>query len=284
MKDNNLFIMGLPAAGKTTFLAALWHVLNHGHNISLKSDKLIGDQAYLAEISNRWADANALDRTQRPAEKLNMSLQLKTGNGSKIMLNFPDLSGESFQNQWIDREISKEHADIAKKATGAILFIHPEKIEEESLISSLDASLMSYQALGTDSVESVKKWDYTQSPTQVQLVELLQFLAHIRTQKHLHIVIVISAWDLILSGKKGKVKPEEWTKERLPLLWQYAKTNKELFDVAYYGISAQGGKLDAADELRETDEPCNRVWIVDQEGNNSNDITLPISWILKNEE
>lgn len=284
MKDKNLFIMGLPEAGKTTYLAALWHFLNHGQNVSLKNDKLIGDQVYLAKISNKWADVEALSRTLRPSEKLTLSIQLKTDNGSRVILNFPDLSGESFQNQWRYREISKEHVEIAKKATGAILFIHPETIIEEHLLSSLDVSLQLNQTATSDSADDVIKFDSKDSPTQVLLVELLQFLAYIRDLNPLHIVIVISAWDLIRNGERSDIKPDKWLEKRLPLLWQYIRANKELFNVTCYGISAQGGKLDAADELLDKDEPCDRVLVVDQEGNHSNDITLPINWILNSDE
>ncbi len=284
MKDKKLSIMGLPSAGKTTFLAALWYFLIHGKNVSLKNDKLIGDQAYLAEISNKWADVNALDRTQRSSEKLNLSLQLKTNNGSVVMINFPDLSGESFQNQWGEREISKEHAEIAKEATGAILFIHPGKIIEENLLSSLDPSLLSDQTGTSDSVNDIIKWDYRDAPTQVQLVELLQFSSYIRDLRPLHLVLVISAWDLIQNGEGSPIKPDKWLKKRLPLLWQYIKANKELFNMTCYGISAQGGKLDTANKLLDIDDPCDRVFVVDQEGNQSNDITFPINWILNNEE
>ena len=280
MKNKQLSIMGLPSAGKTTFLAALWYFINNGKNVSLKNDKYINDQAYLADISNKWADVNALDRTQRSSEKLKLSLQLKTSTGSMVTIDFPDLSGESFQNQWGDREISKEHAEIQKQATGAILFIHPGKIIEDDLLSSLDQSLLSDQTGTVDNVNDINKWDYKNAPTQVQLVELLQFLSYLRDLRPLHLVLIISAWDLIQNSEK---KPNEWIRERLPLLWQYVESNKELFNVTCYGISAQGGNLDAVDALLDIEDPCDRVLVVDQEGNHSNDITLPINWILNNE-
>ncbi len=282
MDNSTLFIMGLPGAGKTTFLAALWHVLNNSQNVSIKSNKLIGDQSYLADISKKWVDANALDRTKRSAEQRNLELLLSDSKGRQITLNFPDLSGESFQNQWESREIYTEHADIAKKAMGAFLFIHPEKIVEEHLISSLPPSIMAGESANSGTDNGTSSWTHKDAPLQVQIVELLQFLAHIRNEVPLNLGIIISAWDLVVKNKGTKKNPEKWLCNRSPLLWQFLKANHEIFNVVYYGISAQGGGLSDADKLRRIADPCKKILVVDQLGTESNDITLPISWILDN--
>ena len=54
----SIFIMGLPAAGKTTYLAALWHCLTNKQKTKLKIVKYNNDQTYLSSISQLWADAN----------------------------------------------------------------------------------------------------------------------------------------------------------------------------------------------------------------------------------
>jgi hypothetical protein len=275
--------MGLPEAGKTTFLAALWHVLNYGRNTRMKSDKFIGDQTYLANNSKKWANGTKLERTFRSVEQNNLQLQLKSDNDKQIVLSFPDLSGESFQSQWEEREINSQHSDMAQKANSAFLFIHPEKVREEHLISSLGL-IDSLGQSSTDSVNEGNIWIHKDAPTQVQLVELLQFLTYIRSGNPLNLIVIISAWDLIKNSermKKTKIA-ENWVSERLPLLWQYLKANHEILNVAYYGISALGGEYSDMGSLLDIDDPCKRILVVDPEGNESNDITSPISRILEN--
>jgi stage III sporulation protein SpoIIIAA len=53
---SNQLIIGLPETGKTTFLAALWHVVTSEEvNESLRLERLHGDSKYLNEISAKWA-------------------------------------------------------------------------------------------------------------------------------------------------------------------------------------------------------------------------------------
>lgn len=65
--------MGLPGAGKTTFLAALWHTINsNSFAASLKLDKIDNGQ-YLAQLSQKWVDAEPLDRTVPSNEQTNLT-------------------------------------------------------------------------------------------------------------------------------------------------------------------------------------------------------------------
>ena len=63
-QDNKQFMIGLPGAGKTTFLAALWHVIESSEiEGQLVLAKLVdGDNTYLNNIRDSWADAKALER------------------------------------------------------------------------------------------------------------------------------------------------------------------------------------------------------------------------------
>jgi GTPase SAR1 family protein len=55
--ENSVVICGLPESGKTTFLAALWHVVFERANpdAHLKFDSLsYGDHTHLNAIMRRW--------------------------------------------------------------------------------------------------------------------------------------------------------------------------------------------------------------------------------------
>ena len=62
------WILGLPRSGKTTFLAALWHVIDAGEVATkLVLDKLVGDHVYLNDRS-RWRRCEEVPRTSMAAE------------------------------------------------------------------------------------------------------------------------------------------------------------------------------------------------------------------------
>lgn len=276
------FIMGLPDAGKTTFIAALWYVLNNMNDSSLEIKDYTGDLSYLVDISRKWADMEKIHRTKPEFEKQAIVLSLVSSQNENITLAFPDLSGESFQYQYEKREAEIKHVNLIRDCSSVILFIHPEMIKEPWLISEMPAHVREDEG-GANEVkkESKPRNPKEDDPTQVQLVELLQFITYMRGDKGVRLCIIISAWDLVEATKPDS-KPEIFIKEKMPFLWQYVKSNIEAFNVTYYGMSAQGGKLEERDKLLEIDNPCDRIKIVDSDGNKSNDITLPISWVMSN--
>lgn len=282
MNTEKYFIMGLPAAGKTTYLAALWYVLDNSTDSSLKIKNYAGDHTYITNIANKWANVDELPRTQKSTEELKIELSLKSSHDENITLAFPDLSGESFQDQYEDRVVKVKHAKLIKDCSGVFLFVHPDKIKEPFLISDIPTRIRN--GITEDTSTEKKTWNPKEAPTQVQLVELLQFLTFLRNGQPVRLAIVVSAWDRIDKAQKD-VTPEYFIKKRLPLLWQYLMSNSEYLSITYYGVSAQGGDLSESEKLLEITNPCDRITIIDNEGNRFKDITLPISWILntKNE-
>lgn len=279
MNTEKYFIMGLPAAGKTTYLAALWYVLDNSTDSCFKINKYAGDLTYMTNIANKWVGAEELSRTHKSTEKLKIELPLKSSHDEDITLAFPDLSGESFQGQYEEREIKVKHSKLITDCSGVFLFIHPEKIKEPFLIPEVPALIRKCETEDTSTEEKV--WDIKEVPTQVQLVELLQFLIFLRNSQPVSLAIVVSAWDRINKAQT----PEQFIKERLPLLWQYLMSNSEFLSITYCGVSAQGGDLSESEKLLEITNPCDRITVIDNEGNKFKDITLLISWILniKNE-
>ncbi len=65
MSDSAVTIVGLPGSGKTTYLAALWAILNERpREAALRFRELgAGDRSYLTEIAKRWRSAHEQERT-----------------------------------------------------------------------------------------------------------------------------------------------------------------------------------------------------------------------------
>jgi hypothetical protein len=132
-------------------------------------------------------------------------------------------------------------------------------------------------------------WSPSLSPTQVQIVDLLQLLRLPPLQIGFRrIAIVLSAWDKV--ADEGRT-PEEFLAERLPLLDQYLRSGADNWVWRVYGVSAQGADYEKENEklsdsqraklqeLRALDEPSMRIRVV-SEGPESRDLTEPIAWLM----
>ncbi len=191
------FLIGLPEAGKTTFLAALFHVVESSEiSSALKLERLHGDHKHLNDIRGLWADAKPLERTKIPDEQTVSMLVRHTQSGLVAEVVLPDLSGESFELQWTDRRMSADFAELVKQSVGGLLLIHPAKVREEVLISEVDGIVQQLtpsttaveqgqsgkESLSTDiaaTTEPTVEWSPDNAPTAAKLVELLQFIARV---------------------------------------------------------------------------------------------------------
>jgi len=289
-------IIGLPEAGKTTFLAALWHVVTSKEvDGSLQLIKLDGDRKHLNKIRKAWLEYRKVGRTIPTTEELvSMRLGLPK-NQRSVELVFPDMSGESFRQQWVDRKWSKEYDDLVKEASGVLLFVHPLKVVgpdrlepalEEIVAEIADEEDEENEASGVSDEDSLPEWDAKTSPTQVQLVELLQFIEHqLQLIRINRVGIIVSAWDLVMDRYES---PDVWLQRRLPLLDQYLKANNERFETRIYGVSAQGAAYGSdtteVDEKlakgQQYDRQAERIIIVGQDCQ-PHDITAPAKWLME---
>lgn len=297
---NQLFLIGLPGAGKTTFLAALYHVVESGEvPTSLRLDRTHGDYSHLNSIRDLWADAKELERTKIPNEQSVSMILLDVKRGQIAETVLPDLSGESFELQWTDRQMTSQYADLIKKAVGGLILVHPASVGEETLIADVENIVKKVQAASAASssaevcgapsdttpqgeqkqVSATPKapcvWQAKDAPTALKLVELLQFIARIGVKRPIRLAVVVSAWDRI----KDDGSPSDWVAGRLPLVFQYLRANPETFTPRFFGVSAQGDELANARSLQAISRPTDRIRVVGQEVIETHDISVPVQWI-----
>lgn len=263
--NKRYYIIGLPDSGKSTFLAALgFYLINGGNKDSIYRLGDNDDLDYISDLSSTWAKCEELERTNINAS-FDISLRLVDDTGNIIEIIMPDRSGESFRNIIKNRQIEEDMFEDISSSDKILLFINPSKISNDSFICEIAPQYRN---------QDVKKIEIENNNTiheQAEYVELLQYIGKMN-KEITNYKIIISAWDQY----EGYKNPEELLKNRLPLIWQYINTNKDLFNCEYWGISAQGGDLTdrcKKEELASHNNACDRIIVVDEKGDISNDIS-----------
>lgn len=274
-------ILGLPRSGKTTFLAALWHLLDAGEvSTKLVLDKLVGDHAYLNAITEAWRRCEEVPRTSMAAETVVTIYVHVPATGQKVALRFPDLSGESFKLQFATRACTADYVDSYNNPGGMLLFTSANRPSDGMTLADVGPAIAdAEEALETTEASVEAEWTADAVPEQVRLVDLLQFLQRppfVRRQRRL--AVIVSAWDEVLEPKPT---PDQWIARELPLLHQFLANNPETFSVRTYGVSAQGG--DVAGDQRMTlakQTPSLRVRCVGVD-TDPHDLTAPLVWLTE---
>ena len=169
-KERRLLVVGLPSAGKTTFLAALWSVLRQAKRASLplRVEKVDGDQTYLNNIRDAWSRCEPMGRTA-PISEQRAEMHLVTTAGDAFTLVFPDLSGETYNEQWERGQCSGDYLELARTANGVLLFVHPEHIDEALAITQVaQAAVAAGGEMEGAGDREPEAWSYRFVSTQVR--------------------------------------------------------------------------------------------------------------------
>ncbi len=278
MSVRRFLVFGLQGSGKTTFAAALWHLLDSREvPTALAKGRHTGNYRYLETIAQLWCDGWQVERTKsEEVEDVRINLKHPT-DGAEVALEFTDLAGESFEKAFVTRLCDETFVEIVNAAEGMLLFVSAQRViddvtileafgdgrdDEEVAMSELriddtadGAAASAGPAAGPEASAAViaeiqaadthepedddEEWDPATAPHQVQLVDLLQALQQAPFEgRRLRVAVVISAWDL----SDGSA-PELWFAKRFPLLDQYLRNPQGALDLRVYGVSAQGGPL-----------------------------------------
>lgn len=280
--------IGLPSTGKTTFLAALWNEICSGQKSrTFRVGRLEGDITYLNQITQAWQRCDKLPRTNQATVR-NITINLiRNSDEYHCRISIPDIMGEVFENQFFDRKWTEEYDEIVNRLGGILLFLHPRRTYEPKLIDDIrlrEKQLGVAREQTTKEKAEIVPWDITMCSTQVQIVDLLQFIVGRKENisKPVKLSVIVSAWDLVLTREteQSVLHPKGWIAKHLPLLDQYLETNPHTLESSYWGISAQGGELDQKSKLLEFDEASERVLVVDS-NQRSTDICLPVNELLR---
>lgn len=280
MIQNRHVILGYPNSGKTTFLAALWYLLDAGKTTSISLDKISGDVRYLNEIKKTWLKCEQVPRTLISSEEMVEMRVRDTRTKDVSVLRLPDFSGETFQALFTDRECDEDFVTMLQESSGILFFINADRTNDMMLVT--DHNFPDDDQVGEDDghnaeAETLEGFDPRKTPEQTRIVEVLQLLQvpPLRGPRR-RLVIAISAWDVVAVDE---ISPQDWIAREMPMLAQYIDNNANSYDVRYCGISAQGGPFEGETraQLLQVD-PAERV-VCKWDGKTSSDITLPLTWL-----
>lgn len=282
--ERHISIMGLPSSGKTTFLAALWHMVREpGAHTELCFDQLSeGNYEHLNVLAKRWRFGSIQQRTQVSGARA-VTMRLKDTDGRKAEVSFPDLPGEDFSHMWERRELDKGILETLKSPLLALM-INGDTIKMPAWVAEWNA--LSKKIRVKPSAKEVVEWKAEVAPTQVKVVDLLQMLMsgdlNIGGRR---LALLISAWDQVEG--EGQT-PAQILQSKLPLLSQYLKSGRDPWTWQVWGISAQGGRYEdpdkdesfiETDRLRDLERASDRIKVV-EEAHMSSDITQPLKWLI----
>jgi hypothetical protein len=269
-----ILMMGLPESGKTTYLAALYHTLRADPAVTTKMRLRAApaERQYFHEIEEVWLRFEPMPRSQH-REPAHAGLALLDAADHEIDLEIPDVSGETFDALWEGGVWLESLRSLASSAAGLLLFIRADRVDYPELITVEDPDRPSPDAAVP------KGWEPGDAPTQTKLADLLETIWEV--SPGIRVAVAVSAWDRVVA--EG-LDPEQWLELNLPLLWQMLESNREDHGWLTFGISAQGGDLEDEEArlaLAKCDPPASRVLVRD--GEDSHDLTLPVSWLIGTE-
>lgn len=286
-RQHHIVTVGLPASGKTTFLAALWHLVckSDVQNMRLKFAGLRkGNKAYLTEIADLWRDGRIQERTVLRGDRV-VTIDLMDHSGTEVQLEFPDIAGETFRQMWEKRDCDPTVAEMLRDGN-VLLFIHPDTIKP--IIRVVSVAAMATDCGIQDGNDKVAvPWNPEFAPTQVQIVSLLSMLrepALDKSHASRRLAVMLSAWDTV---QAQGLTPAQYLERELPLLHQYLRQAADGWKWRVYGVSAQGGPYDKADAKTRSEatiaildqEPSHRIQLVHND-RTSHDLTEPLEWLI----
>jgi hypothetical protein len=290
MNATRFLLIGPAESGKTTFLAAFWIYANGAEQAGLTVKCHPEDSSYLDELQQAWLSFKKVPRTSAGTDRLVELEIIRKADQADFIMTIPDLSGETFGEIWTHRHWSPQFQSLLDGSGGALLFVHPEKIEDgETLqdVLALQAQIPQPEAQPPTGEAQPKSaptaFDIAKVPTQIQLIDSVQMMAEVGTlTRPFRLGVIVSAWDTVLAIQQ-QAKPESWLRARMPALISYLTNNPTVFDCKVFGVSAQGVDYAKLTPDYENTPPHARCRVAADGIANPTDVTVPVMWLIRKE-
>ncbi|KKI23329.1 hypothetical protein BKM17_26705 [Pseudomonas syringae group genomosp. 3] len=283
MNRRSIILIGGPDAGKTNYVARLWHALNANegalHAVEIPADISFVEDMIAHLFEGKFAPRSHLTEDSR--RDFVISVAAAQG-GPTTELVIPDNSGELWRNAVLSSEIGIEWMEELRRADGAVLFVR--------VLSNLNEQPLDWVTAGKLLGDLGVDEDRSGLPTQVMLCELLRFLEVSLAKRsdggRPRVAIVVSAWDMV-DDEIAVKGPECFLASEYPMLAGKLHDMSRL-EVRTFGLSVVGGDIGLSPDYREEflDMDFGTTgWVVTNDGpdgkwHQNPDVTLPIAWVI----
>jgi hypothetical protein len=266
MRTRSIALLGGPASGKTTYLGALVDALQTNQTPRLRLGDIPEDVTAYDRLAEPLLDATYPQRTKEERHVLDLPLRARREDGHEdISLTMGDYDGEEVERLFDNRThgFSPEWQARAS-ACGLLIFIRPQALKPLPLLRRPPASCA---ALTTALAQAESVFgpglhdeipargiagpdDPVLVPTELAIIELLQFLRHVRglgpgerpRSGTMRVALLVSAWDSVDPPRRDR-GPAQFFVENAPLLEDYLWSNYHVADLFHFGLSSTGGDL-----------------------------------------
>lgn len=274
MNDNvkKCLVVGLPNAGKSTYIGAFWAIEKDGDTgHTLTFEKYPSDIKYVNTLKDNWLEQKVVDRTVQLSQDLVFDL-VRLSDGEKISVNIPDFKGEAF-NQILLSKTPDKLKEWIKNSDAILMFV--ENCEEEIYSEEFGDGNSNGETPSTPfGISEIEPW-----------IKAVQILKYLKNEKgDLPLSICVSAWDKTINDLGEEESVDTWLMNNHLFFYSFVKNHFSA--VKFFGISAQG--LDYNDKgaeftdmkVRELTEQKKRAYI--SSGTDKDyDITKPLAWLLE---
>ena len=209
-KRGTVVMAGMPKTGKSTFSWCFLSCTRGRQERHISNWKFYRMRDGTSRgLRGRWLRIEREGRTSSTSPVRN-ELNLRDEEGRRLVLRWPDLSGEYFDDMVRKRTLNVDVAEILLDATALVVFVHPDTVGQQprihevnrvaaavepGLVEEIDA-----QAPVEGSEEMQVEWDSMKVRGQVLVVELMQLLFDNHLAHAISgISLVLSAWDVVPS-------------------------------------------------------------------------------------
>jgi hypothetical protein len=298
VSNPTVLLIGGPDAGKSNYLFRAWTQIDSGTGL-LEKNGLPPDVEYLRLGAQSQLRGEYSSHTSQDVHVISrIPVRLRGDSPSSADLSVPDVNGEKINSIYKARRWDNDWESLIRDSTSYLFFV---RANSDQTIAPLDwiACYKLYggvpeappeataSATGNGDTKSVDRNIVT--PTQVVLVDWLQFILKAVRDKYSHTVrprvgIIVTAWDSV--PPEPQANPSAWIQENLPLLYQFAASNHDAFVFSYFGTSVFDGDPvsdpDFATELSNKDprKLGSVQHSLDEHPQTTSDFALPIAWAL----
>lgn len=274
--EKKCFIAGVPGAGKTTYIAALWDIIKRNTaKLELQFTTNPDNTTYLNEIWEYWVSMKNIERSKIPVPD-DITINVKrASDGEELELDIPDFMGEQFQ-KIIDHTLPDNIQKWIAQADRMLFMINNLN---DSLKDDLETEDSQSEVIDRDKERENASLLAPEKMLQAsQNMMVLKYIVnHSKIKK---VAIGLSAWDVKMNEGKS---PEEYLKQRSPVLYNFIKYHFK--ECVFFGVSAQGFDYKDVDskstEMKEKARKSNRAFIVfDKEKDASSDLTKPLNYLI----